>query len=297
MVADDWADDWLPRRPRLRPGLRVIRRDGRHLQVGLDPAAGWSSRTASRPGGCSPISGPGADPHWTIQASAAGAGSSWSAALSWTPMPSTRPCAGRSRAKPSCRPSPPPGPPPPRGSRPAARPEWRSMPTGPWRDRHAAGDGRGRADRRRRPAPAGSRTSSSIPPTSSWTSWSRASEPHLVVTRGGRPASPSARSSSPGLTACLRCVDAHRVRPRPAPRRGPGAARRVPDESGPVPTRSCSSWRWPGRCATWSPTSRATSRRPGRRRSRCDPAAHDSPGSGGCGTRAAAALGRRARRR
>lgn len=35
--ADDWADDWLPRRPRLRPGLRGIRRDGRHLQVGIDP--------------------------------------------------------------------------------------------------------------------------------------------------------------------------------------------------------------------------------------------------------------------
>jgi len=33
----DWADDWLPRRPRLRPGLRVVRRDSRHLQVGIDP--------------------------------------------------------------------------------------------------------------------------------------------------------------------------------------------------------------------------------------------------------------------
>jgi hypothetical protein len=31
------VDDWLPRRPRLRPGLRVVRRDSRHLQVGLDP--------------------------------------------------------------------------------------------------------------------------------------------------------------------------------------------------------------------------------------------------------------------
>lgn len=31
-------DDWLPRRPRLRPGLRVVRRDSRHLQVGLEPA-------------------------------------------------------------------------------------------------------------------------------------------------------------------------------------------------------------------------------------------------------------------
>ena len=30
-------DDWLPRRPRLRPGLRAVRRDSRHLQVGLDP--------------------------------------------------------------------------------------------------------------------------------------------------------------------------------------------------------------------------------------------------------------------
>ena len=31
------TDDWLPRRPRLRPGLRAVRRDGRHLQVGIDP--------------------------------------------------------------------------------------------------------------------------------------------------------------------------------------------------------------------------------------------------------------------
>ena len=31
-------DDWLPRHPRLRPGLRVVRRDSRHLQVGIDPA-------------------------------------------------------------------------------------------------------------------------------------------------------------------------------------------------------------------------------------------------------------------
>jgi hypothetical protein len=30
-------DDWLPRHPRLRPGLRVVRRDSRHLQVGIDP--------------------------------------------------------------------------------------------------------------------------------------------------------------------------------------------------------------------------------------------------------------------
>ncbi|MFL6004249.1 MAG: TOMM precursor leader peptide-binding protein [Nocardioides sp.] len=30
-------EDWLPARPRLRPGLRAVRRDGRHLQVGLDP--------------------------------------------------------------------------------------------------------------------------------------------------------------------------------------------------------------------------------------------------------------------
>ena len=30
-------DDWLPRRPRLRPGLHAVRRDSRHLQVGLDP--------------------------------------------------------------------------------------------------------------------------------------------------------------------------------------------------------------------------------------------------------------------
>ena len=32
------TDDWLPRRPRLRPGLRGVRRDSRHLQVGIDPA-------------------------------------------------------------------------------------------------------------------------------------------------------------------------------------------------------------------------------------------------------------------
>jgi hypothetical protein len=31
-------DDWLPRHPRLRPGLRAVRRDSRHLQVGIDPA-------------------------------------------------------------------------------------------------------------------------------------------------------------------------------------------------------------------------------------------------------------------
>ena len=37
MRADDQADDWLPRRPRLRPGLRAVRRDSRHLQVGIDP--------------------------------------------------------------------------------------------------------------------------------------------------------------------------------------------------------------------------------------------------------------------
>ena len=37
--ADDWADDWLPRRPRLKPGLRAVRRDSRHLQVGIDPTA------------------------------------------------------------------------------------------------------------------------------------------------------------------------------------------------------------------------------------------------------------------
>jgi len=30
-------DDWLPARPRLRPGLHAVRRDSRHLQVGLDP--------------------------------------------------------------------------------------------------------------------------------------------------------------------------------------------------------------------------------------------------------------------
>lgn len=35
--ADDQAWAWLPRRPRLRPGLRAVRRDSRHLQVGLDP--------------------------------------------------------------------------------------------------------------------------------------------------------------------------------------------------------------------------------------------------------------------
>jgi hypothetical protein len=38
MRIDDRAEDWLPRRPRLRPGLRAVRRDSRHLQVGLDPA-------------------------------------------------------------------------------------------------------------------------------------------------------------------------------------------------------------------------------------------------------------------
>ncbi len=31
------SDDWLPRRPRLRPGLRAVHRDSRHLQVGIDP--------------------------------------------------------------------------------------------------------------------------------------------------------------------------------------------------------------------------------------------------------------------
>jgi hypothetical protein len=31
-------DDWLPARPTLRPGLRVTRRDDHHLQVGFDPA-------------------------------------------------------------------------------------------------------------------------------------------------------------------------------------------------------------------------------------------------------------------
>src|SRR4051794_5969992 len=30
-------DDWLPARPRLRPGLHAVRRDSQHLQVGLDP--------------------------------------------------------------------------------------------------------------------------------------------------------------------------------------------------------------------------------------------------------------------
>jgi hypothetical protein len=30
-------DDWLPRRPRLWPGLRAVPRDSRHLQIGLDP--------------------------------------------------------------------------------------------------------------------------------------------------------------------------------------------------------------------------------------------------------------------
>jgi hypothetical protein len=29
--------DWLPRRPTLRPGIRVVRRDDEHLQVGIDP--------------------------------------------------------------------------------------------------------------------------------------------------------------------------------------------------------------------------------------------------------------------
>jgi hypothetical protein len=29
-------DEWLPRRPCLRPGLRCVRRDSRHLQVGID---------------------------------------------------------------------------------------------------------------------------------------------------------------------------------------------------------------------------------------------------------------------
>ena len=37
MRAEDWADDWLPRHPRLRPGLRAVRRDSGHLQVGIDP--------------------------------------------------------------------------------------------------------------------------------------------------------------------------------------------------------------------------------------------------------------------
>jgi hypothetical protein len=37
MRAEDWADHWLPRHPRLRPGLRAVRRDGGHLQVGIDP--------------------------------------------------------------------------------------------------------------------------------------------------------------------------------------------------------------------------------------------------------------------
>jgi hypothetical protein len=32
------TDDWLPHRPRLRPGLRVVRRDSGHVQIGLDPA-------------------------------------------------------------------------------------------------------------------------------------------------------------------------------------------------------------------------------------------------------------------
>jgi hypothetical protein len=31
------VDDWLPPRPQLRPGLRVVRRDSRYLQVGLEP--------------------------------------------------------------------------------------------------------------------------------------------------------------------------------------------------------------------------------------------------------------------
>jgi hypothetical protein len=29
--------DWLPQRPTLRPGIRVVRRDDEHLQVGIDP--------------------------------------------------------------------------------------------------------------------------------------------------------------------------------------------------------------------------------------------------------------------
>jgi hypothetical protein len=33
---DDSTDDWLPRRPRLRPGLRAVRRDSRHFQIGID---------------------------------------------------------------------------------------------------------------------------------------------------------------------------------------------------------------------------------------------------------------------
>jgi hypothetical protein len=32
------TDDWLPCRPRLRPGLRAVRRDSAHLQVGIDPS-------------------------------------------------------------------------------------------------------------------------------------------------------------------------------------------------------------------------------------------------------------------
>lgn len=37
MQADDRAHEWLPRRPRLRPGVRPVHRDAHHLQVGIDP--------------------------------------------------------------------------------------------------------------------------------------------------------------------------------------------------------------------------------------------------------------------
>ncbi len=79
----------------------------------------------------------------------------------------------------------------------------------------------------------------------------QADRPHLLVTAvaGRVRVGPCV---VPGLTACLRCVDAHladRDPRHPLVRRA--ARRRRPERPCRRPARPAR-WRWPGRCATWS---------------------------------------------
>ena len=107
--------------------------------------------------------------------------------------------------------------------------------------------------RRAGPRAGSTRWSAPAPATSS-SAWSTA-------------ARSSARSWCPGTTACLRCIDAHLSSRDPdhvtvtsryvaAPPRGPRDDG-VPDVADPALVAPGA---WPGRCATWSPTS--TGRRP-----------------------------------
>ena len=252
----------------LRPGLHVVRRDDRHLQVGLDPP--WragAARRPRRPAACSmtcrrplPLARDRAPGHRALADLRRGG-----PALT---------DAGAGRARGRCAPA-----------------------------THRAGRGGRAAAARRGPRPVDRRDA----PRSPLVRRRRASRRATCVDDHAR--APAGRTSCvgadaarlrvgpfvvPGRTACLRCVDAHLGRARPAPgARGRAAGR---PSGGPGRPGARPPWPPPGRSATWCATWTATSRPPGRRPSSSAPELRPG-GVRGRGTRTAGARGTRWRPR